>query len=130
VLDLGSHPHKSLSKLGRNLHCSAGIRPSCPAVSNIEHGSVGCEGNSKIASGIPTANPSPHTLHTFPASVVGAAITGESTGAGTGAFAGPGAGAAVTCEVGANVAAEEGDDVPRMGMHPHTSTIKSGSNSH
>lgn len=91
----GVHPHNSLSKAGRNPHWSAGMNPFSPAVSNVEHGSVGCEGNSKIASGIPTTNPSPQTLQTFPALVEGAATTGESTGAGTGAvsvgaFTGPG----------------------------------------
>lgn len=116
------HPHKSLSKPGRNPHWSAGMSPFSPAVSNVEHGSVGCEGNSKIASGIPTTNPSPQTLHTLSVLVVGAATTGESTGAGTGAV--------VTGASEVKLPPEEGDPEAAMGVHPHTSAIKPGSNAH
>lgn len=101
---LGAHPHKSLTKLGSNWHWSGVIKPPCaPTDSNVEHGRVGCPGNSKIASGFPTANPSPQTLHA--PSTVG--IDDVEDGA---------CGEAGAVEVGPCVA----------GVQEHTSLIRSG----
>jgi hypothetical protein len=83
--------------------------PLAPADSNVEQESVGCPGYSKIASGIPTANPSPQTLHA-PCTV------------GTGATGGIEDG---TCACGEAGAVEAGPSVAVV--QEHTSfTIRSG----
>ena len=86
--------------------------PLAPADSNVEQGSVGCPGNSKMASGIPTANPSPQLLHA-PCTV------------GTGATGGIEDG---TCACGEAGAVEAGPSVAVV--QEHTSfTIRSGKKS-
>jgi hypothetical protein len=90
-LVFGAHPHVSRIKLGSNAHLSAGRTPVAPAFSNVEHDTVGCPGNSKMASGFPTANPSPHMEHP------------PSSGARTGAALEGASGAMLTTEEGGAV---------------------------
>lgn len=97
-------PHsQTLTKFGRNGHCSSGTCPSIPACSNSPHWTSGCPSNIKIAFGLPTQRPSPQTEHPLdgtagqlPATAgIGAADVGGNIGAMVGAEA-TGAGGVVT----------------------------------